>query len=315
MRVLITGGCGFIGSHLVEKFHSEGYDIRILGLNCQLENIEQVLKKNNVEFIRGDIRNRKICDRAVKDCEYVCHLAALISVDHSIEEPRPFWDVNVGGTFNILDAAYNEGVKKFQYMSSCEMLGHIDHPHKATEEWKTYIPRSPYAASKLAAETYCNSYFITYDFPIVITRAFNVFGPRQSPGARGAMIAKFITMVLNNEAPTIFGDGEQIRDWTYVKDVAEGIYMATTSKEGGGETFHLASGIDRKVIDVAKKIIEVCGKGDKLKLKFGDARLGELRRSCGDATKIKKIIGWEPKISFEDGIEKTVNFFKNQPTK
>ncbi len=310
MKVLITGGAGFIGSHLAEKFLSEGHEVKVLDITSNLENIQHLIGNPKFEFVQGDITNYETCKKVVEGCEYVCHLAALISVDHSIKEPKPFWETNVGGTFNILDASLNSGVKKFHYMSSCEMIGHIEHPDKATEERAVYFPRSPYAASKLAAETYCRAYQATYNFPIVITRAFNVYGPRQNPSERGAMIAKFITRMLRNEPPQIFGDGMQSRDWTFVKDVAEGIYLATMSNNSTGELFHIASEIDRKVIDVANLLIKTFGKN--IQPAFINSRPGEMMRSCGDASKVKKILGWQQKVSFEEGIQKTIEYFKNK---
>lgn len=282
----------------------------MLDNRTDLDNIQAMLGNTNFEFVQGDITNYETCQKAVKGCDYVCHLAALISVDHSIEEPKPFWEINVGGTFNMLDASLNGGIKKFHYMSSCEMLGHIEYPEKATEDRAAYFPRSPYAASKLAAETYCKAYQATYNFPIVITRAFNVYGPRQNPGERGAMIAKFITRMLRNEPPMIFGDGTQSRDWTYVKDVANGIYLAVTSNNSAGELFHIASEVDRKVIDVANLLIKLFGK--KMQPALINSRPGEMVRSCGDASKVKQILGWSQKVSFEDGVQETIEYFKNK---
>lgn len=312
MKVLITGGCGFIGSHVVERFLSAGFDVRVLGLTCKLENVNHLIRENKIEFMRGDVANPDVCRKAVRGCDLVSHIAALVSVDHSIEEPRPFWEVNVKGTFNILDAAREEGVQRFHLMSSCEMLGTIDFPHKADENWTQYVPRSPYAASKLSAETYCRSYYITYDFPIVITRGFNVFGPRQRPGARGAMIATFITRVLNNKPPLIHGGGEQTRDWTFVEDIAEGIFRSLNSDKVIGETIHLCSGIDHKVKDAAQLVIDVCGKSSELKPGYENSRPGEMMRSIGDNSKAKRLLNWEPKVSFEDGVRRAVDFFSER---
>jgi UDP-N-acetylglucosamine/UDP-N-acetyl-alpha-D-glucosaminouronate 4-epimerase len=312
MRILVTGGCGFIGSHVVERMLKAGYDVRVLGLTCNLENVEHLVKENRIEFLRGDVADPEVCKKAVRGCEMVSHIAALVSVDHSILDPRPFWEVNVEGTFNILDAAKNEGVRRFHLMSSCEMLGHIEPPAKANEDWPHYMPRSPYAASKLAAETYCRSYYITYGFPIVITRGFNVFGPRQRPGARGAMIASFITRVLDGKPPVINGDGEQTRDWTFVQDVANGIFAALTSDNAVGETIHLCNAKDHKVKDVAQLVIDTCGKGRELKPQYKDARAGEMRRSIGDNSKAKRLLNWEPKVSFEEGVSRTVEFFRQR---
>jgi len=312
MKVLITGGCGFIGSHLVEKVISAGYDVRVLGLKCDFERVEHLIKENKIEFMRGDVADSAVCKKAVRGCDIVSHLAALSSVDQSIQEPKPFWDVNVKGTFNILDAAREEGVQRFQHMSSCEMLGNVEFPHKADENWLFYLPRSPYAVSKMCAEAYCRSYYLTYDFPIVITRGFNAFGPKQRPGARGAMIASFFTRVLNDKPPVIYGEGEATRDWTFVEDIAEGIFRALTSDRAIGETIHLCSGVDHKVHDVAQQIIDCCGKSDTLKPEHISARSGEMLRSIGDNSKAKKLLNWKPKVSFEDGVRKTFDYFRER---
>lgn len=316
MKVLITGGCGFIGSHLVEKAVSAGFDVRVLGLACHLENVEHLLKENKIEFMRGDVADPAVCRKAVRGCDLVSHLAALASIDHSIQEPRPFWEVNVKGTFNLLDAAREEGVQRFHLHSSCEMLGSIEFPHKADEDWPVVMPRSPYAVSKMAQEAYCRTYYFTYDLPTVITRGFNAYGPRQKPaekpGGKGAMIPGFFMKVLKNKPPLIYGDGEQTRDFTYVKDIAEGIFRCFTSDRVIGETIHLCSGIDRKVRDVAQMVIDCCGKSDELKPEHISSRAGEMLRSIGDNSKAKKLLNWEPKVTFEDGLRNTADFFREQ---
>lgn len=313
VKVLITGGCGFVGSHLVERFLAAGFDVRVLGLKCELENLNHLLKDNEIEFQRGDVSNPDVCREAVEGCDLVSHVAALVSIDHSIEEPRPFWEVNVEGTFNMLEAAREEGVKRFHLMSTCEILGTIEYPKKADEDWSSLAPRSPYAASKLAAETYCRSYYLTYGFPVVITRGFNIFGPRQRPGARGAMIASFVTKVLDGKSPVIYGEGEQTRDWTFVEDIAEGIFRSLTSEGVVGETIHLCSGVDHKVKDVAQLVIDGAGKGDELRPVRASPRPGEMMRSVGDNSKAKRLLNWEPKVSFEEGVRRTIDFFKERP--
>jgi dTDP-glucose 4,6-dehydratase len=312
MKVLITGGCGFIGSHLVENVLSKGHEVRVLGLACHLENVEHLIKENKIEFVRGDVADPAVCKKVVKGCDVVSHLAALASVDHSIEDPRPFYEVNVKGTFNIMDAAREEGVERFHLHSSCEMLGDVEFPHKADENWPVYIPKSPYAVSKFSSEAYCRSYYLTYGYPIVITRGFNTYGPRQKPGSKGAMIPSFVLRVLNDKSPMIYGDGKQTRDFTYVKDIAEGISRCLTSDKVIGETIHLCSGIDRQARDVAELVIDVCGKSDQLKLEHVKPRPGEMRRSIGDNSKAKKLLNWEPTTDFEEGVRNVVDFMSER---
>ena len=309
MKILITGGCGFIGSYLVEKILSAGHDVRVFGLVCPLENVKHLVKENKIEFVRGDVADPNVCKKVVKGCDVVSHLAALASVDQSIYDPTPFWEVNVKGTFNLLDAAREEGVKRFHLHSTCQMLGNIESPHKADENWPIHMPMSPYATSKLSAEAYCRSYYLTYETPIVITRGFNVFGPRQKAGRLGAVIPNFFATVLNNKSPMITGQGEQSRDYTYVEDIAEGISRCLTSDKVIGETINLCSGIDQKVRDIANMIIDCCGKSNELKPQYVSPKPGEIMRSVGDNSKAKKLLNWEPKITFEDGIRRTADFF------
>lgn len=312
MKVLVTGGCGFVGSHLTERLVKEGFKVRVLGLTCNLENIQGLVESNRVEFVRGDLSDAPTCRKAVEGCDIVSHLAAQISVDKSIVEPEHFFETNVGGTFRILEAAREAHIRKFHYMSTCEVLGLIDAPLRADENWPHPVPRSPYSASKFAAEAYCRSYNITYGLPVTITRSFNIFGPRQNPGSGGALIAKVTTKVLNRQSPEIFGDGKQTRDWTYVEDTVDGIYRCITTEGTEGELFHLASGIDRQVGDVIQQIIKLCGSEGTISPTRIAARPGELRRSVGDASKAKRILNWEPKTDFETGLRKTIESYKSR---
>ena len=311
MKVLITGGCGFVGSHLSEKFLSEGFDVRILGLSCDFDNVKNLMDSNKVELIHGDIADPQVCKKAVEGCDIVSHLAALISVDQSIAEPQKFFSTNVGGTFNLLDAARNANVKKFHHMSTCEVIGNIDHPHKAAENWPQSQPRSPYASSKLAAESYCMSYYHTYDLPIVITRSFNIFGPRQNPGTRGAVISRFAKFAIEGKPLQIYGDGMQTRDWTFVEDIRDGIFKCITKEGVEGELFHLASGEDHTVNEVANLVIKLSGSNVPLGPEHIDARPGELRRSIGDYSKSNRAFGWSPTVSFKDGVQKVLDYFNS----
>ncbi|HEV2193882.1 MAG TPA: GDP-mannose 4,6-dehydratase, partial [Nitrosopumilaceae archaeon] len=188
----------------------------------------------------------------------------------------------------------------------------IAFPYKADENYPVYMPKSPYAVSKFSSEAYCRSYYLTYDYPIVITRGFNTFGPRQKAGSKGAMIPSFALRVLKDKPPMIYGDGEQTRDYTYVEDIAEGISRCLTLDKAIGETIHLCSGIDRKAIDVAQQVIDICGKSDKLKPEHIKPRPGEMRRSIGDNSKAKKLLNWEPKIDFEQGVKNAIDFISER---
>jgi len=306
-RVLVTGGCGFIGSHLVDKLLMEGFKVRVMDKDTRKDNIAHNLSNSNLEVFKGDVRRLEDCRKAVKGCSRVAHLAALISVDQSIEEPKPFWSNNVEGTFNILEASREEGVERFLYMSSCEVYGYIPYPDKADENYRLLVPRSPYAASKYAAEAYCQAYYHTYKLPLVIVRSFNAYGPRQNAGSRGAVIARFISQVLRDEVPTIYGDGSQTRDWTFVKDIAEGLFKALTTPGIEGEVFNICNGVERSVRKVLEKIIHLTGKD--IEPKYREGRPGELKRSVGDYSKAKKILKWEPRTSFEEGLRETIEWF------
>lgn len=320
MKVLITGGAGFIGSHLVEKFLDSGFEVRVLDIKSSPENLRHLLGNDKLKYIEGDIRDKTTCLEAMRGCDYVAHLAALISVDQSIADPPPFWDTNVGGTINLLEAARKLGIQRFHFMSSCEMMGHIDPPLKANEDSPTYIPRSPYAASKFAAETYCHSYYLTYRLPIIITRCFNIFGPRQDSSSQGAVIPRFIVRILSGKPPVIFGSGEQTRDWTFVTDIAEGVFLVLTSelpalfeedKDKRAPLFVLATGKDYAVNDVVRRVIKAMNVN--LEPVHETGRPGEMMRSTGDYSKANRLLGWRPKVSFEDGLVKTIEYFKNHP--
>ncbi|MFX0132123.1 MAG: GDP-mannose 4,6-dehydratase [Candidatus Hodarchaeota archaeon] len=307
MIVVVTGGLGFIGSHVVENLLMRDFKVRIIDRRLD-SNL--FIDKNNVELIRGDIRNPDFTYEAIKGADYVIHMAALINVDQSIDAPRAFWDNNVYGTFNLIESIRREPkIKKIIYMSTCEIYGNIV-KNKANEKFPDPVPRSPYAASKFAAERYCMAYYLTFGKPeIVIIRGFNTFGPRQRSGARGAVIPIFINRVLQRKPPLIFGDGKQTRDFVYVVDMAEGIVRALEKDGIGGEVINLATGKEHTIQEVATKIIKYCDIDDVVP-KFVAPRPGELRRSVGDWSKAKKLLNWNPKHSFDEGLMNTIEYIK-----
>ena len=250
--------------------------------------------KGKLEVVRGDIRFPDECMEAAKGVDAVAHLAALIHVDRSRRYPRLFWETNVGGTMNMLEAARRRDTV-FLYMSSCEALGNIPQG-KADEEYPFKQPQSPYAASKYAAEAYCHAYYATYGFSR-IARCFNITGPRQKSGVKGAVVPTWINRVLDGEPPLIYGSGLQIRDYTDVRDVVRGLALMLES-DAKGELIHFCSGRELTIKDIAMKIVEGCN--SNLLPIHVDKRLGELLRSVGDNRKALRLLGWRPVIPFEE---------------
>jgi len=304
--ILVTGGAGFIGSHVVENLLERGEDVTVVFDKTKPGKIPHLV--NKVSFVHGNIRNFEDCRRALKDVEAVIHLAALINVDHSINAPLEFYETNVKGTMNLLEAVrQEESVEKFVYMSTCEVYGNI--PEGKASEDAPCNPRSPYASSKYAGERYCLSYHHTYDNPeITVIRGFNIYGPRQSYGARGAVIPIFIQKILNSEPPIIFGDGKQTRDYNYVKDLTKGIVSATFKRGIGGEIINLASGEPVSILWLANIIARLMN--SPLKPVHKEGRPGELKRSCGDNSKALKLLGWKPETPLIDALKETVKFFR-----
>lgn len=306
MKILVTGGAGFLGSHIVDQLLGNGDKVIVLFDKVRAGKIAHV--EDEVDWIHGNILNFKLCKKAIRDVDAVIHLAALINIDHSIQEPLQFYEVNVRGTQNLLEAVKQEpSVKKFVYMSTCEVYGNVARG-KANELAPCY-PRSPYASSKYSAERYCLSYHYTYDKPeITIIRGFNIFGPRQSYGVRGAVIPIFITKVQNNQSPIIFGNGLQTRDYVYVKDIASGVIKATMKRGIGGEVINLASGKDTSIKTIAYDVLRLMD--SKLSPTFIESRAGEMMRSCGNASKARRMLEWKPTVTFKRGLKETIDYFK-----
>ena len=303
MKILVTGGAGFIGSHLIEQLLQQGNDVRVF-VHYNIDKIEHLI--NKIEIIKGDIRYPDECQEAAEGVDAIAHLAALIHVDRSRRYPQIFWETNVKGTLNILEACRKEDAR-FLYISTCEVLGHIPEG-KADEEYTFKQPRSPYAASKYAAESYCYSYYATYRLPINIARCFNICGPRQRYGVKGAVIPIFINRVLEGKPPLIYGSGEQTRDYTDVRDIVKGLAQILTNDKIQGELIHLCSGVERSINEIADYVIKACG--SSLKPCNIEARPGELFRSVGDNSKAKNLLGWSPSIRFEKTISDTINYLR-----
>ena len=302
MRVLITGGAGFIGSHLVEHFQDKA---DVLVLDNLRSGYERNLEPFNVEFINGDILDRSAVDKAVKDVDYVFHLAAMISVPESMFNPIECAKINVEGMLNVLEASAAAGVKKLCFSTSAAIYG--DNPTVPKVETMIPEPKSPYAITKLDGEYYCAMFANENRLRTTCLRYFNVFGPRQDPAsAYAAAIPIFVSKAVANEPITIFGDGEQTRDFVYVKDVvAANVFMAQNDFTG---VFNVAYGKRITINDLAKHIIEITG--SKSEIQHLPERPGDVKHSLASVGKLLAT-GFKSTADFNEGLEKTVNFFQN----
>jgi nucleoside-diphosphate-sugar epimerase len=307
---LVTGGAGFIGSHIVEELVSQGKSVRVLDnfASGKKENIAPFLSK--IEFIEGDIRDLKTCQKACAGVSYVSHQAALGSVPRSVEDPLTSNDVNSNGTLNMLIAARDAKAKKLVFASSSSIYG--DTPTLPKVETMTPTPMSPYALSKLTGETFCRLFTELYGLETIALRYFNVFGPRQDEGSQyAAVIPKFTHALLREKQPIIYGDGGQTRDFTFVKDVvAINIKAFTTPKEASGRFYNVACRKKTSLVELLACIQGIVKKQNPnlkpQKADFQPKRAGDVRDSLADYDLAKKYLGFEPKWGMEQGLEITV---------
>lgn len=307
---LVTGGAGFIGSNLCEAILDMGYTVRCLDnlSTGKYENIEPFEKNEKFTFIKGDIRNLDTCMDACKGVDYVLNQAAWGSVPRSIEMPLLYEEINIRGTLNMMEAARQNGVKKFVYASSSSVYG--DHPVLPKKEGVEGKLLSPYALTKRVDEEYGRLYKVLYGLDTYGLRYFNVFGRRQNPeGAYAAVIPKFIKQLLNDEVPTINGDGKQSRDFTYVENVVEANLKAClASSEAAGEAFNIGAGGREYLIDVYHALCEALGKN--IEPKFGPGRAGDIRDSNADISKARKLLGYDPEYDFAKGVALAIDWYK-----
>jgi nucleoside-diphosphate-sugar epimerase len=308
-KYLVTGGAGFIGSNIVEELVKQGQDVVVLDnlSEGKIENIEPFLKK--ITFIEGDIRSDKDLRKAFVGIDYVLHQAALRSVPKSMTMPLEYNDVNVTGTLNVLKNAADRKVKKFVFASSSSVYGDTE----KFPEMETDLPDpiSPYAASKLLGEWYCKLFSNIFGLETVSLRYFNVFGPRQSlENQYAVLIPKFATCILNDENPPIFGNGKQERDFTFIQNVVNANIKAATTTGIKGEIFNVACGHSITVLDVVAGINKILGKS--IEPVFLPKREGDVFKTDADITKLKERLGLNDFVSFEKGLEITVNWFKER---
>lgn len=304
MRVLITGGAGFIGSHIAEHYCSRA-EVRVL------DNLRSGFRHNidslDIEFIEGSVTDRKAVENAVKDVDYIFHLAAMISVPESMDKPGECVEINTLGTLHVLQAAASAGVKKLCFSSSAANYG--DNPTVPKLESMIPEPKSPYAVTKLDGEYYCGIFADEGWLKTACMRYFNVFGPRQDPKSQyAAAIPIFVHKALRNEPITIFGDGEQTRDFIYVKDiVAANVYLAENPGHTG--VHNVAYGQRQTINDIARRIIELTNSNSSIE--YAPTRPGDVKHSQASIDKILAT-GFTPSASFDEGLSKTIEFFSKK---
>lgn len=310
-RFLVTGGAGFIGSNLCEAILKKGYKVRCLDnlSTGKQENVDMFLEHPNYEFIKGDITDLDTCMAACEGVSYVLNQAAWGSVPRSIEMPLFYEEVNIRGTLNMLEAARQKGVKKFVYASSSSVYG--DEPNLPKKEGREGNLLSPYALTKRVDEEYAKLYTKLYGLDTYGLRYFNVFGRRQDPfGAYAAVIPKFIKLLLNDEVPTINGDGKQSRDFTYIENVIEANLKACkASHEAAGQAFNIAYGGREYLIDIYYALTKALGK--EIEPNFGPDRLGDIKHSNADITKARELLGYDPDYNFETGLNEAIEWYKD----
>ncbi len=301
-RVLVTGGAGFIGSNLVRALLERGDTVRVLdnfatGFRANLEGLD-------VQVVEGELRSYERVHNATRGVEVVFHLGAMGSVPRSVQDPLTSSAVNVEGTLNVLLAARDEGVRRVVFSSSTSVYGSTR--HLPTLESEPPDPISPYGVAKLAAERYCVSFSRVYEsFETVVLRYFNVFGPRQSPSSQyAAVVPLFVTAISRGEPVTIFGDGEQSRDFTYVANVVDATIRGADANGASGRVFNVASGAPASVNRIADVIGELLGK--PVERRFLPPRAGDIRDSWADISAARDVLGWEPRVSVEEGLRLTV---------
>jgi len=306
-NVLVTGGAGFIGSHIAAGCVERGDRVRVLDNLCTgfRENLGEYL--SDIEFMEGDVADESAAARAVRGVELVFHQAALASVPLSIERPLDSHRSCATGTLNILNQAVKAGVRRVVYAASSSAYG--DRPFTAKRETDLPQALSPYAAAKLAGELYCQAFFHSFGLETVGLRYFNVFGPRQDPASPySAVIPLFVTAILSGKAPVIFGDGSQSRDFIFVGNVVHGNLLASEAPEAAGQVFNMAEGRQTSLLQLLHLLADLLG--ENVQPVFQAARAGDVRESMADITLARKILGYEPRTSLEDGLGQTIAYYR-----
>lgn len=319
MRYLVTGGAGFIGSHIAETLLKQGHEVIIFdNLSTSREEHLNILrhiastpavqqKQGTLHFVQGDIRDGDALKAVMQGVDYVLHQAALPSVARSVEDPQTTSQVNIEGTLNVLVAARDAQIRRLVYASSSSVYG--DSPVLPKHEDMPLRPLSPYAVSKLAGEEYCRVFTHVYGLETVSLRYFNVFGPRQNPEAQyAAVIPRFIRQVLAGKSPIVFGDGEQSRDFSYIDNVVQANLLALDAPNVSGEVFNIACG-QRTTLNTLLRELEAI-LGQPIVAEYTTPRTGDVKHSLADISRAKRLLGYQPLVHFTEGLKRTVSYFQ-----
>jgi UDP-glucose 4-epimerase len=302
MRALVTGGGGFIGSHIVDALLRDGHEVRVLDNFATGDRRNLLHVAGDVDIVEGDMRSFERALTAMQGVQLVFHQAALPSVPRSVADPLTTSEVNVTGTLNVLLAARDAGVERVVYASSSSVYGSVEAESKHEE--LPIAPMSPYAVAKYAGEANCRAFWKVYGLETVAIRYFNVFGPRQSPVSEyAAVIPNFIVAAILGEQPVIHGDGLQSRDFTYIDNVVQANLLAARTEGVAGEVFNVAMGQTHSLLDLLHAIESIAGV--ELNPRHVDGRAGDVRMSMADTTKARERLGYEPTIGFEEGLQRT----------
>lgn len=305
--VLVTGGAGFIGSHIAEAAAASGARVRVLDdlTTGYAENLEEI--GGEVDFVRGSVNDREAVRRALEGVELVFHEAAIPSVPRSVENPEETHRACAEGTFTLLVAAREARVRRLVYAASSSAYG--DQPTLPKTEEMAPMPLSPYAAAKLVGEHYCQAWTHSYGFETVCLRYFNIFGPRQDPGSQySGVISRFVSALSTGERPVIYGDGEQSRDFTYVANAVDANLRAAESSAAVGQVINVANGERTTLNELLAALKRVMGR-DEVEAEHREPRVGDVRHSLADITRARELLGYEPRVKLEDGLRRTIDWW------